>query len=592
VFRACRFPSLVRNARPLLAASGRVLGAPLTSELVRATFFSQFVGGESEAELVPLVAALSAEGVGSILDYAAEADVGEAGGGAAAHAAADAHAAHCLRMSLSAVASAAAAGGFAAVKVTGLVEPELLQAVTLRMHEHRRAFRALAGLAPPAAHEANPGEEREEGPYLTRSLTLAGFEAAMRSRRGPGAPGAAALDALPRVFALLDARRTGVVDYLDWCDGARLLGFGAPAARAAAAVAAGFAPPGSGAAEAGAGADALLALLMGADCGPKGGGRGCGGALAPAERERWAAACARAATLCAAARAAGVSLMFDAEQTYLQGAIDLVVVTMQRRFNGGADPSAPLPEEAHAAALAAAATGGAPAPAPALPQGRPPPPLLPAGAPIAVFNTYQAYLRDAPSRLALAVARARREGWAVGVKLVRGAYMRQERERAGALRYNDPIHRTIEGTHAGYAVCAQQLLAVAAAGEGAFMLATHNTASCTAVAAALAARRRGGAPLPGAAVEAARRPGGVSFGQLLGMSDGLTFALAAEGHAAFKYVPYGPVAAVTPYLLRRGEENADLVTSNVSQEIEVLQKELGRRLLPPWLWTDGKAQLR
>jgi hypothetical protein len=105
------------------------------------------------------------------------------------------------------------------------------------------------------------------------------------------------------------------------------------------------------------------------------------------------------------------------------------------------------------------------------------------------------------------------------------------------------------------------------------------------VVAALAARRRGGAPLPGAAVEAARRLGGVSFGQLLGMSDGLTFALAAEGHAAFKYVPYGPVAAVTPWARKT-------VTSNVSQEIEVLKKELGRRLLPPWLWTDGKAQLR
>jgi proline dehydrogenase len=393
------------------------------------------------------------------------------------------------------------------------------------------------------------------------------------------------------VFALLDARRTGVVDYLDWCDAARLLGFGGEGARAAAAVAAGFAPPGAGAAQAAAGADALLATLMGAHCGPKGGGRGGGGALAPASRDAWARACGRAAELSAAAAAAGVSLMFDAEQTYLQGAIDLMVVSLQRRFNGGRDPAAPLPEEAHAAELAASA--GAPSflpPQPrALPQGRAPPPPLRAGAPIPVFNTYQAYLRDAPSRLGLAVARARREGWAVGVKLVRGAYMRQERERAAVLRYNDPIHKTIEGTHGGYAACAAQLLAVAAGREGAFMLATHNNASCGAVAAEL--RRAGSAGgRRGSALEAARRPGGVSFGQLLGMSDGLTFALAAQGLAAFKYVPYGPVAAVTPYLLRRGEENADLLTSNVGKEIEDLEAELGKRLLPPWLFTDGKTQ--
>ena len=92
------------------------------------------------------------------------------------------------------------------------------------------------------------------------------------------------------------------------------------------------------------------------------------------------------------------------------------------------------------------------------------------------------------------------------------------------------------------------------------------------------------------AAAAARRPGGVSFGQLLGMSDGLTFDLAGRGLAAFKYVPYGPVAAVTPYLLRRGEENADLLTSNVGKEIEDLEAELRQRLLPPWLFTDGKAQ--
>ena len=276
VFRACRIPPLVRNARPLLALCSRLVGPSLTSELVRATFFAQFVGGETEDELLPLMARLHALGVGSILDYAAESDVGEAAPSTAAAVAGEAHSAHCLAMSLSAVRSAAAAGGFAAVKVTGLAPPELLQSVTQCMHAHRRAFRALLGLLPPRSGEANSREEREEGPYLTRTLSAQGFEAAVRARCAPAHQPAtdAQLRLLPRVFALLDARRRGAVDYLDWCDAARLLGFGSAEDRGAAAVACGFAAPGCGADEAGAGADALLALLLG----------GGGGALPRAGR--------------------------------------------------------------------------------------------------------------------------------------------------------------------------------------------------------------------------------------------------------------------------------------------------------------------
>ena len=73
VFRLCRVPLIVKNARPLLAGLQRLplLGPPLAHALIRRTFCAQFVGGESEAELAPLVAALAREGVGSILDYAA-----------------------------------------------------------------------------------------------------------------------------------------------------------------------------------------------------------------------------------------------------------------------------------------------------------------------------------------------------------------------------------------------------------------------------------------------------------------------------------------------------------------------------------------
>ena len=160
--------------------------------------------------------------------------------------------------------------------------------------------------------------------------------------------------------------------------------------------------------------------------------------------------------------------------------------------------------------------------------------------------------------------------------------MSQERARAQELGYHDPIWPSIDGTHASYAACVEQLLTAAGAQRAAFMVASHNTQSCLSA----AARVQGGARAEGAGAEAgparlraARCVGGVSFGQLLGMSDALTFSLAARGLAAFKYMPYGPVAEVVPYLLRRGEENSDLLTSNVGAEIAELQGELLARVL-------------
>ena len=586
VFRLCRVPLLIKNARPLLAALQAVpaVGPPLARALLRGTFFAQFVGGETEAELAPVVAALAREGVGSILDYAAEADeappAGGGGGGAAAAAAREAHSQACLRLSLQSVAAAASTGGFAAVKVTGIADPAVLKAVTQCMRAHRLAFDALA----PAGSACSEGVELVAP---TLQLSQEAFLAALAARAPPGTP----RRALQRRGARCDARGAGAVDYLAFCDAARLLGLGRPELAQAAAEACGLASPGD-----------ALALLLGSSS--SGGG---GGALAQAQRSEWNAGLARLAQLCAAAQASGVSLMVDAEQTYLQGAIDLAVITMQRHFNppasasGGASAAAPrppaasaasgtalplLPEELHALALARGGGGGGEPGAPAAPPAATaaaaaaaaaPAPAAPTPAPIIpVFNTYQAYLRETPSRLALGLARAEREGWALGVKLVRGAYMAQERARAAEQGYADPIWRDIGGTHEAYAACVAQLLGAAKSGHGAFMVASHNTASCLGAAAEVEAWGGGGAGGE-ALLLRARRPGGVSFGQLLGMSDALTFSLAARGLPVFKYMPYGPLEEVTPYLLRRGEENSDLLTSNVAGEILSLQAELRAR---------------
>ena len=229
--------------------------------------------------------------------------------------------------------------------------------------------------------------------------------------------------------------------------------------------------------------------------------------------------------------------------TYFQPAIDNAVLRLQRLYNTGSHPI--------------------------------------------IFNTYQAYLRDCLPRLQLDLERARREGWQFGAKLVRGAYMEHERSRAEEFGYDDPIQPTVEATHATYASAMELLLHPPQPEATWLMVATHNEASILHAAGALL---RGEAAVP---------PGQVAFGQLLGMADHLTFALGAcgapppkyrailepraeaslpwrAGLKAYKYVPWGSVGEVVPYLLRRATENADAMSGAPAQRAMML-RELRRR---------------
>ena len=176
-----------------------------------------------------------------------------------------------------------------------------------------------------------------------------------------------------------------------------------------------------------------------------------------------------------------------------------------------------------------------------------------------------------PGRLALALRRADREGWLLGSKLVRGAYMIEERARARARGYKDPIHASLAATHACYASCADTLLRAVDLGGAELLAATHNEESVRGIAAALDAR---GLRAPPGSPPAAS---GVAFGQLLGMCDHISYSLAAAGYAVSKYVPYGPVLEVAPYLIRRAQENADVLGA-AGKEIDLLQREIWRRL--------------
>ncbi|KAI3929896.1 hypothetical protein MKW98_004050 [Papaver atlanticum] len=155
-------------------------------------------------------------------------------------------------------------------------------------------------------------------------------------------------------------------------------------------------------------------------------------------------------------------------------------------------------------------------------------------------------------------------GVKVGYKLVRGAYLSSELQLASSLGCSSPIHNTIQDTHECYNECASIMLEKVANGTGAIVLATHNLNS-GGVAAAKAQELGLGKSNPK-----------LQFAQLKGMADGLSFALKNAGFQVSKYLPYGPVDMVIPYLLRRAEENRGMLsTSTIDRELmkhEVLRR--------------------
>ncbi|KAJ3043867.1 hypothetical protein HDV00_003905 [Rhizophlyctis rosea] len=251
-------------------------------------------------------------------------------------------------------------------------------------------------------------------------------------------------------------------------------------------------------------------------------------------------------SIIAHARDRRVRIMVDAEQYYFQPAIDDIAISLCRLYNP------PLPGRGinH--------------------SNRKGP---------VVYNTYQMYLKDTFKRLTTDLERAERNGYAFGVKLVRGAYLQSERERAEELGYADPVNSSLEDTHNAYNraidYLAEKLFAQKAAemdGSGdirplSFVVASHNKES---VNRAMAAMEKYGV---------ARGEGTVAFAQLMGMKDKTTFGLAANGYKAYKYIPYGPIEVTIPYLQRRAQENSAILGGGATAEdksglIEELKKRL------------------
>ena len=184
-----------------------------------------------------------------------------------------------------------------------------------------------------------------------------------------------------------------------------------------------------------------------------------------------------------------------------------------------------------------------------------------------IFNTYQCYLKDAAERAQVDLERSERFNFHFAAKIVRGAYLHHERDRAEKLGYPNPIHDSKEETDRCYDDVVEKLLRHRSErGPGLeVMVASHNKESI----------ERAVHLMQKLGIQCEDNPS-VHFAQLYGMCDNLTFTLGKANFNAFKYLPYGSVGEVIPYLLRRAEENG-AVLDKTGVEIDLLIDELKRR---------------
>jgi proline dehydrogenase len=181
-----------------------------------------------------------------------------------------------------------------------------------------------------------------------------------------------------------------------------------------------------------------------------------------------------------------------------------------------------------------------------------------------VFNTLQMYRWDRLDYLKSLHEEAKSEGFYIGMKLVRGAYMEKENDRAAERGLKSPICVSKEATDINYD--AAVLYMVEHLDIMAVFAGTHNEESSYKLMQLMAEKG------------IAKNDKRIFFGQLLGMSDNISFNLAGNGYNVAKYLPFGPVRDVMPYLIRRAEENTS-VAGQTSRELTLIKKEKERRKL-------------
>lgn len=239
--------------------------------------------------------------------------------------------------------------------------------------------------------------------------------------------------------------------------------------------------------------------------------------LSSEEQKEYGRVQLRVNTICKAAYDAGKPLFIDAEESWIQQAIDDLANQMMVLYNK---------EKA------------------------------------VVYNTYQLYRKDRYGYLRHSSDMAKQGGYYLGAKLVRGAYMEKERKRAAEKGYPSPIQDTKTDTDRDYDAalefCLDHIDRIA------ICAGTHNESSSMKLAELMREK----------SIPPSDRH--IYFSQLLGMSDHISYNLANAGYNVAKYVPYGPVKEVLPYLIRRAQENTS-VKGQTGRELSLIIREKERR---------------
>ena len=235
------------------------------------------------------------------------------------------------------------------------------------------------------------------------------------------------------------------------------------------------------------------------------------------EIDEWDRVRDRMYTICEVAAEKNIGVLIDAEESWIQDPVDRLTIEMMEIFNKEK---------------------------------------------VIVYNTIQLYRHDRLHFLKLSHRIAQEQGFMLGIKLVRGAYMEKERERAYQKGYTSPIQPNKAATDKDYDesvdFCINHIERISV------IVASHNEDSNL-----HAARLLDEKNIP-------HNHPHIHFSQLYGMSDSITFNLAKEGFNVSKYLPFGPIRDVIPYLMRRAQENSS-VSGQTGRELSLIKKELQRR---------------
>ena len=239
--------------------------------------------------------------------------------------------------------------------------------------------------------------------------------------------------------------------------------------------------------------------------------------LNDSERAEWERVVVRMERIITAAATGNVGVLVDAEETWIQDPVDALTMQMMNKFNRDK---------------------------------------------VIVYNTIQLYRHDRLAFMKASVDKAISEGFIPGVKLVRGAYMEKERRRAAEFGYPSPIQPDKASSDRDYNEAVEYC--ITNIDKLAVIIASHNEYSNMHAVNLLDNK---GIP--------ANHPH-IHFSQLYGMSDNITFNLARAGCHVSKYLPFGPINDVIPYLMRRAQENSS-VSGQTGRELGLIRKELKRR---------------